>query len=266
MKNFILIFAFATLITIGCKPTNDASTSDWELVWSDEFNSNQLDTSVWTRIGRGRSDWDRHMSLYEPLLEVKDGTVILKAIENTVDESDRAEYITAGIYTKDKKTFGYGRVEIKAKYGSAQGYWPALWLLPSERQRWPQGGEIDIMEHLNFDTIAYQTIHTPYTLSNGYIDNPPKGAVASVDKDDYNIYAVERYRDSICFFINGKKTNTYPRIDSLENRQQFPFNQSDFYLLMDSQLGGSWVGNVNIEQLPVEMTIDWVRYYEPKQK
>jgi len=30
------------------------------------------------------------------------------------------------------------------------------------------------------------------------------------------------------------------------------------------QLGGSWVGNVHPEDLPVEMEIDWVRFYRFK--
>jgi hypothetical protein len=30
------------------------------------------------------------------------------------------------------------------------------------------------------------------------------------------------------------------------------------------QLGGSWVGKVNPDDLPVEMEIDWVRFYEFK--
>ena len=36
-------------------------------------------------------------------------------------------------------------------------------MLPDAEIKWPEGGEIDIMEHLNHDTIAYQTIHTYYT-------------------------------------------------------------------------------------------------------
>jgi hypothetical protein len=28
------------------------------------------------------------------------------------------------------------------------------------------------------------------------------------------------------------------------------------------QLGGSWVGKVHAEELPVEMQIDWVKYYK----
>jgi len=30
------------------------------------------------------------------------------------------------------------------------------------------------------------------------------------------------------------------------------------------QLGGSWVGTVDQKNLPVEMEIDWVRFYEFK--
>ena len=37
-----------------------------------------------------------------------------------------------------------------------------------------------------------------------------------------------------------------------------------WYLLIDMQLGGSWVGRVDSQQLPVEMYIDWVRHYRPK--
>lgn len=43
---------------------------------------------------------------------------------------------------------------------------------------------------------------------------------------------------------------------------QFPFYIPQ-YLLIDMQLGGQWVGDVDPADLPVEMEIDWVRYYEP---
>ena len=35
-----------------------------------------------------------------------------------------------------------------------------------------------------------------------------------------------------------------------------------YYLLIDMQLGGSWVGGVDPKDLPVEMLVDWVRSYE----
>lgn len=263
----LLIAATITLLATitGCKERpiqKVVNGNTWELAWSEDFNGNEIDTAIWSKIPRGNADWKRHMSDYDSLYQIADGTVILHAINNHTQTDDTAKYITGGIFTKNKKDFGYGRIEIRAKFTSAQGFWPALWLLPTERRRWPDGGEIDIMEHLNHDTIAYQTVHTPYTLSRDYVDNPPKGCIGTIDKEAYNIYAVERYPDSICFYINDTKYNTYPRIDSLETKGQFPFNNSNFYLLMDSQLGGSWVGEVDATQLPAHMTIDWVQYYQ----
>ena len=41
----------------------------------------------------------------------------------------------------------------------------------------------------------------------------------------------------------------------------FPILQP-FYLLIDMQLGGSWVGAVDPKELPVEMYVDWVRFYQ----
>lgn len=255
--NTILKSIAALFILTSCV----AKAPTWKLAWTEEFNGTTLDTSVWSKIPRGTSDWDRHMSDFDSLYEMRGGNLILKGIVNTTLKDDTVKYITGGVYSKDKKTFGLGRVEIRAKLGMAQGYWPAFWML-SATSAWPGGGEIDIMEHLNYDTIAYQTLHTPYTLSPGYVNNPPKGSTSPIDNNGYNIYGVERYQDSICFYTNGIKTLTYLKVDSLESQQQFPFKDDPFYLLLDSQLGGSWVGAIKPEDLPVEMEIDWVKFWE----
>lgn len=247
----------ALLILTSCS----AKTPTWKLSWSEDFNGTSLDTTVWSKIPRGTSDWDRHMSNFDSLYDVRDGNLILKGIVNTTLKDDTAKYITGGVFTKDKKSFGFGKIEVRAKLGMAQGYWPAFWML-SANSAWPMGGEIDIMEHLNHDTIAYQTLHTSYTLSPNYVNNPPKGSTSPIDNQGYNIYGVETYQDSICFYTNGTKTLTYHRVDSLANKGQFPFAEDSFYLLLDSQLGGSWVGKVDPNELPVQMEIDWVKFWE----
>ena len=78
------------------------------------------------------------------------------------------------------------------------------------------------------------------------------------------MYALEKYPDSLVFYVNDLRTKNYPRVVT-EHEGQFPFADQEFYLLLDMQLGGSWVGQVNPAELPVEMHIDWVRYYEPKE-
>ncbi|KQC00260.1 glycoside hydrolase family 16 protein [Pedobacter sp. Hv1] len=236
-----------------------------QVFWEENFNQeHSLDTNKWSKIPRGGSDWNRHMSNDDNCYALKNGKMILRGIRNRDFSKDTSRYLTGGIYTKDKVSFGFGRLEIRAKLNGATGAWPAFWML-AENSQWPNGGEIDIMERLNFDTIAYQTIHTYYTLSLKIKDNPKSGATAKINPNDFNTYALEKYPDSLVFFVNNKKTFTYPKI-ATKALGQFPFNEAKHYLLIDMQLGGSWVGKIKDDQLPVEMEIDWVKFYQFKNK
>lgn len=238
-----------------------AKSPKWKLVWSEEFKGNTFNARVWSKIPRGHVDWNRNMSDFDLCYAVKNGNLILRGLLNNCCPNDSAPYITGGLYTKGKKTFENGRLEIRAKLREARGAWPAIWLLP-KNGTWPEAGEIDIMEHLNHDSIAYQTVHSYYTYTLQQENNPPHSRTGSIKRNNYNVYAVELYKDSISFFINDKHTFTYPRIQT-DKEGQFPYARP-FYLLIDMQLGGSWVGMVTPEDLPVEMKIDWVRFYKRK--
>ena len=199
------------------------------------------------------------MSDLDELYAIRDGKLVLRGIKNTMLPSDPAEYLTGGIYTKDKVAFGLGRIEIRAKLNAAKGAWPAFWLLAQGR-KYPQGGEIDIMERLNSDNFVYQTVHSTYTIDLGIKDNPKNYGTASINPNDFNTYAVEKYADKVVFYVNGKQTFSYAKIQT-NKPDQFPYAEGDHYLLLDMQLGESWVGTVDPNQLPVEMEIDWVKYY-----
>ena len=249
--------------TVPLTGVTEASGIDrFELVWQDDFNS--FDESKWSKISRGPSDWRRHMSSNDSLYSVADGKLILRAVTNDgLEPSDTAEYLTGGVYTKDKFTVDFGKVEIRAKVGSGKSVWPALWMLP-ESGNWPDDGEIDIMEHLGYDEFVYQTVHTRYTQVFANRSCPKSYVTAPIRTDTYNVYSVEILPDSLVFLVNGERTLTYPRIDVGEDhRVQFPFG-SPYYILMDMQIGGSWVGPADGSDLPVEMTIDWIRTYSLK--
>jgi Beta-glucanase/Beta-glucan synthetase len=203
------------------------------------------------------------MSFDESLYDVRKGNLVLRGKANEDKSQDTASYITGGVYTKNKFALKYGKVEIKAKLPNAKGCWPAFWMLPNTNGRgWPYDGEIDIMEHLNHDDIAYQTVHSGYTFKLGIKDNPLSHSTGPIDKNGYNIYSVEKHPDKLVFAINGKKTFEYPRIET-DKEGQYPFDDP-FYILIDMQLGGSWVGAIDNSQLPVEMFIDWIKVYELK--
>lgn len=263
---------FGALASLACCAlaltmcTPKSSSDKWELVWEETFDSTAPDTAIWSRIDRGTADWNNYMTKADTCYAMRDGNLVLRGIAAYEGDGDTVPYLTGGVYTKDKKAFGNGRIEICAKLQGAKGAWPAIWMLPDPKRPdgfWPDGGEIDIMERLSHDTIAYQTIHTYYSYVLGHDSEPPHGSTGRINPDDYNVYAVEMYPDSLSFYINDVHTFTYPRIET-EEKGQFPFD-GDFYLLIDMQLGGNWVGEVDPEQLPVEMLVDWVRFYQRKE-
>lgn len=202
------------------------------------------------------------MKASNDLYSMSNGCIVLKGIRNTDTLSDSRPYHTGGIFSKGKFAFQYGKLEIRAKLGTAQGAWPAMWMLGANEKHgpYPRNGEIDIMEHLNQDSIVYQTVHSYYTLELKQQDHPPHFATSPIRADEFNTYGLLWYPDRLVFTVNGSERFTYPRVAGVDP-SQWPFDQP-FYLLIDQQLGGNWVGKVNASQLPVEMVVDWVRVYQ----
>ena len=271
MKKQGLLAALAALTltfagTCSCTENRHHSTDEkkWNLVWEEEFNQPTIDSTTWTKITRTykQPDWRKFMSDDPACYDIRDGKLILRGIPNPDLSKDTARFLTGGLYTKYKRGFHGGRLEIKAKLQGAKGAWPAIWLKPCEEHLypWPSGGEIDIMERLNFDSIAYQTVHSNFTVKFGERKNPQSSASARINPNDFNVYAVEMYKDSLVFFINDIKNFSYPRIQT-DKKGQFPFDKP-YYLLIDMQIGGPWVGPFDAKDYPVEMEVDWVRYYQ----
>lgn len=275
MKNTFWILCFGSLLFSSCKSLSSKQEKDyiyiqedekmdrdWSLIWNDEFDGPAIDGSKWSKVPKGSSDWNRHMSHHPDCYSLSDGKLFLRGIKNPDTTADARPFITGGIYSKGKFAFQYGKIEIRAKLGSAQGAWPAMWMLAETGKygKYPRNGEIDIMEHLNFDNIIYQTTHSYYTLKLKQDKNPPHGGTAKLNTDDFNTFGLEWYPDKLVFTLNGEETFRYPRVQNVDPTQ-WPYDQP-FYILIDQQLGGNWVGEVDIDQLPVEMIVDWVRVYQ----
>ncbi len=244
------------------KSVSKMKKEGWNLTWQEKFSGSKIDWDSWGKTPRAGSDWSNFMGDYEDLYEVKSGRLILWGKRNELHKEDPVEFLTGGISTKGHKYFPNGRIEIRARGDQAKGFWPAIWMLPRDA-KWPMGGEIDIMEHLNFDEEVYQTIHTNYTYNLKQM-TPKHFNVTKVDFEEWNVYAVERYQDSLCFFVNDKLSHVYKRIET-DLPGQFPFPDEPYYLILSSQLGGNWVGDIDPEQLPVKMEVDWVRFYEKEE-
>ena len=259
-RNFLFVLTCIGFVCLLNACEISKKTKEWHLVWAEDFDREDgFDGTVWSKIPRGTADWNNYMSSFDSCYAMCDGNLVLRGIVNHTQKNDTAPYLTGGVYTKGKKLFTGGRVEVRAKLQAARGAWPAIWMLP-EKAKWPEGGEIDIMERLNGDSTVYQTIHTYYTYILGLKDVPPHGGINKINPEEYNVYSVDIYPDSLVFAVNNYHTFTYPRVET-DKEGQFPFYQP-YYLLIDMQLGGSWVGEVEPKELPVEMWVDWVKYYK----
>ena len=234
-----------------------------EVVFEDNFDGTSAvpDTTKWKVCRRFHPDWARHLSESFDQAYVKDGKLVLVA------EKKDGKYLTGGIETRGKFDFTYGKAEARCRFTAMpQGNWSAWWLMPTSDPMWPEGGEIDIMEHLNGDSIVYQTIHSHFKNNLGR-ENPKGGYTAPVDPTEWNTYGVEWTPDEIIFTVNGKETFRYPNL-KLENEvemKQWPFN-TPFYLILNQSLGGenTWAGPIDDAALPAIMEVDWIRVTRTK--
>ena len=266
LKNWFVMkrLLLTALIVIGFTATIQAQEHRrYALVWNEEFNDGKLNPDVWSKIWRSNADWAIHMSSHDTLYAFEDGDLVLRGMVNDFLPNDTAPFLTGGVWSLNKKSFGFGRIDIRAKFDVAQGFWPAIWMLPQATRslQWPYGGEIDIMEHFRSNPFVNHTVHSNYTFYLRKLYNPSQVAYPKYNEGEYNTYGMERFHDSLVFFVNGKRTFCYPRFrDGVDG--QFPFSNHDYYLILDAQLGRDRSPYIDTARLPVALRVDYVRYYE----
>lgn len=270
MKMHTAILSVAALAAISCSEaiheTNPEDTTKWGLVWIEDFDGQEIDWSVWSRQPEGTSDADRHMCDRADLAYVQDGSLVLRGIKNDgKDPAEKRDYLTGGLISQGKKSFLNAKFEIRAKFTYAQGFWPALWLLPDSDLylqnggSWEDQGEMDIMEHFSLSTSIRQTAHNRYSISYNSKD-PMNSALFEVKKGEWNVYGVEVYEDRLVFYTNGTKVLTYPKREGLKG--QWPYNDYPFYIILSAQIGGAAAGDPDPAQYPATMWVDWIKVYE----
>lgn len=233
------------------------------LIFEDDFNgpSEIPDTTKWSLIPRGYGNWDRHMSESYAQAYQKDGSLFL------IGELSDGQYLTGGIETRGKFDFEYGIVECRARLArNPQGGHNAIWMMPSPpAERWPKGGEIDIMEHINKEDKVYGTIHSWYADRMYHYKDPQSHVEVPIDKDAWNVYGLRWTPEHLTFTVNGNPYFTYPNLhlEGEDGFYQWPFNHR-FFLILDQSLGGehTWAGEIDDSELPAILEIDWIRVYQ----
>lgn len=116
---------FVTIALVCCcafLSSCDEKQKEWRLVWEENFDqADSINEEVWSKIPRGNVDWNRHMSDYDSCYAMRDGYLVLRGLNNYTLAQDTSPVLTGGVYTKGKKLFENGRLEIKARlYGQKE--------------------------------------------------------------------------------------------------------------------------------------------------
>ncbi|MEN8191291.1 MAG: glycoside hydrolase family 16 protein [Bacteroidota bacterium] len=275
-KNLLSFLTLTFLvISIACNSNNNhmlnkidiiadsLKIKGYKLVWNDEFNlDGKPDTSKWGYDIGGHGWGNNEFQYYthdSVNVRVKDSKL---EIEAHYYEDREIKYTSAKIITKKKGDWKYGRVEVKAKLPTGIGTWPAIWMLPTDREygSWPSSGEIDIMEHVGYDpNVIHGTVHTE---AFNHLIGSQVGDQLTIPTSmtGFHIYAIEWYKNRIDFFVDDNKYFTFPNHN--KSYREWPFDKR-FYLIMNIAIGGNWGGVQGVDNsiFPTKMVIDYVRVY-----
>ena len=274
--------------------------SDWQLVWSDEFDGTRIDDDKWTHeincAGGGNNEKQCYTDSPDNSF-VSDGT--LKIVALPAEDGAPLPYTSARLNTKYQGDWKYGRFEMRAKLPSGQGSWPAFWMLPTDNVygEWPKSGEIDIVEAVNLkvageDGVAEANVHGTLHYGRAWPNNASSGKAYQLAEgmnpaDDFHTYAIEWNEGEIRWYVDGYlyqtqmaskvRFNSRGEAVGLSHRGWFSENfdivtgelttqwssapfDQRFHLLLNLAVGGNWPENVNNLGIDAEAFADGQTY------
>jgi beta-glucanase (GH16 family) len=263
MKAGYLIISIVVLF-FCCSTSEKISQDKWKLIWSDEFGYDGLpDSTKWNYDVGGHGWGNNELQFYtKQRLEnakVEKGYLIIEARK---EQWEGKNYTSARLITKGKADWQYGKIEVRARLPKGLGTWPAIWMLGSTTPlRWPDDGEIDIMEHVGYDQgRVHGSVHCKkYYHSIG----TQKTAQVMVEdcSEKFHVYGVEWNKDSVKVSVDEK---TFFRFgNERSGYDAWPFDNK-MHLLLNIAVGGNWGGQKGVDEniWPQKMEIDYVRVYQ----
>jgi beta-glucanase (GH16 family) len=263
-----LALAALALVLLG----TDRAAAPSRTLFADEFSGRELDRSKWNVIVTGRTVNNEQQAYVDStdVLYVKDGALVIQPRFQagfTTPQGNSFDFISGRIDTRTKFAFTYGTAAARMKLAGGAGLWPAFWALGDGR--WPDTGEIDVMEHVGDPTWISVALHGP-----GYFGDTPLVKRAPVRNiDAWHIYSVDWTADTLVFRTDGQETYRVTR-EMVEKYGRWSFDNPK-HLIVNLALGGNYPFGVNktdapyrglpettvraIRQNKVRILVDWVR-------
>jgi beta-glucanase (GH16 family) len=233
-----------------------AADAGWKLAWSEEFDGPAIDASVWGfETGYVRNQELQYYANRAENSRIDGGRLLIEARR---DGWNGHAYTSASLTTRGRKSWRYGRFEMRARIDARPGSWPAWWWLP-DAGGWPKGGEIDMMEAYRGECL-FNVMD-----GNGNWSSPAR-TVAALGGDrwagGFHTWAMEWDSARIDLFLDGALMNHYPlaQAEGTGPGGSNPFRHPG-YLIVNQAIGGTQGGDPSATEFPVLFRVDWIRVH-----
>ena len=257
----LLLIAIIILILIFFSiPRCDKETYEREytLIWSDEFNDNNLDTSKWSIFeGTTKNIVNSQEYYLKDEVYLQNGSLIIRSQERSFNNNP---YTSGMINLKKELSKKYGKFEIRAKLPTGKGIHSAFWLIG--RDKWPP--EIDIFEMLGKDpetiymTNHWLTLDLPFKFPGTTSLFRTYKQEKFISKDfskDFHIYSVEWTPNEIIWYIDNTE----------RHRSNKGVPCVPMYVILNTAVGNDWALNPDESTIfPQYFEIDYVRVYQKR--
>ncbi|MEQ8208294.1 MAG: glycoside hydrolase family 16 protein [Lacipirellulaceae bacterium] len=251
----------------------------YQLVWSDEFNRDGPPNPKHWTFERG---FVRNQELQWYKLDnarCEAGLLVIEAKRERVEnphydqhakgwkEKRRyAEYCSASVTTRGLHSWKFARIEVRARIDARSGLWPAIWTV-GDKGRWPDCGEIDIMEYYQGDILANAC------WSSGKKWKPIWDAVKKPVREfadpewasKFHVWRMDWDENQISLYVDDTLLNEIDldQVAKSTTTQRHPFHQPH-HLLLNLAVGGNHGGDPSKTKFPGKFEVDYVRVYQDR--
>lgn len=224
------------------------------LVWRDEFDGTALNTQDWN-YETGNHGWGNNE--LQNYVAGTNNTKVTNGVLTVEAQRTGSTYSSARLTTQGKKSFKYGRIDIRAILPQGQGLWPALWMLGENFSSvgWPDCGEIDIMELVGHEPAkVHGTVHWEH---NGHASFGGGTSLSTgVFADEFHVFTIIWDEQAIRWYLDDVEFH----VIDISGLPEF---HEDFFFIFNVAVGGNWPGNPDATtRFPQTMVVDYVRMFQ----
>ncbi len=235
------------------------------VLFFDDFST--FDNSVWTKETHEPGWTNQELQAYEPG-QVKVGKDGSKSVLMLTAEWKNGRIVSGRVNSKGKKSFKYGTISASIKLPeTANGLWPAFWMMGDNDKEWPACGEIDIMEMGDKEGIATGTASRRVNTAIHYGPTPASheqqyhASAVSTDLQDgqYHTYTLTWDESKAIISIDDKPFHSFDIKDN-------PYFHDKFFILFNLAVGGTFTGITDASGVTAlkkgdkaTMYVDWIK-------